>query len=505
MKTIGLFLIAGIACCLLLITGCDNPNKADLEKILSPGALPYLKASKLMEVSSHDTSGGNNDRIMIPAGQTGTILDVSGPGVIVRIWFTIDSRDPYFLRRILLRMYWDKEEDPSVEVPFGDFFGCGFAYKQYSTPYLSMTSGGYTCFFPMPFEDHAKIDIVNETGQDLIAFYYQIDYQKLEKPISRDIAYFHASWHRDIRTSYDTSYVALNIKGQGHLVGINMNMQSYDGGLGYLEGDHKIYVDGEKKPSVYGTGTEDYFSSGWYFNKGEYAGPYNGLILKDDTLGRIAAYRFHIPDPVPFKKSIKFTIEHGNGNQDIADYSSTAYWYQIEPHAKFPAMPKAGQRIPLRIVTPNHILEAENVKFTPSSIKSKIEDMSEQGPEWSESKQLLIHSKNKDLFTYTFPDLEEPEYTVKVYYTKGPDYGNVKIFANDQLAGEIHGYSPTIYPGGAVTLSDIKNPWKNLNCNLLSMERILLPTVLKQGLMVSVLSQKEFSSPIGISSAHSQT
>ena len=462
MKTIGLFLLAGIACCLLLITGCDNPNKADLEKILSPGALPYLKPSKLIEVSSYDTSGGNNDRIMIPVGQTATILNVSGPGVIVRIWLTIDSRDPYFLRRILLRMYWDKEENPSVEVPIGDFFGCGFAYRQYSTPYLSMTSGGYTCFFPMPFEDHAKIDIVNETGQDVIAFYYQIDYQKLEKPISRDIAYFHASWHRDIRTSYDTSYVALSTKGKGHLVGINMNMQSYDGGLGFLEGDHKIFVDGEKKPSVYGTGTEDYFSSGWYFNKGEYAGPYNGLILKDDTLGRIAAYRFHIPDPVPFKKSIKFTIEHGHANQDIADYSSTAYWYQLEPHTKFPAIPRAGQRIPLRIATPNHILEAENVKFTASSVRSKTEDMSEQGPEWSGSKQFLIDSKNKDVFSFSFPDLKEPEYKIHVYFTKGPDYGNVKIFANDQLAGEIKGYSPMIYPGGAVILSGIKNPGNKL-------------------------------------------
>jgi hypothetical protein len=460
MKKKGLFLFAGIACCLLMMSGCDNPNRADLEKILSPGALPYLKPSKLIEVSSYDTSGGNNDRIMIPKGKSATIFNVSGPGVIVRIWFTIDSRDPYFLRRILLRIYWDEEEDPSVEVPIGDFFGCGFAYRQYSTPYLAMSSGGYTCFFPMPFEGHAKIDIVNETGQDVIAFYYQVDYQKLEKPISRDIAYFHASWHRDIRTNYDSSYVVLNTKGKGHLVGVNLNIQSYDGGLGFLEGDHRIYVDGEKKPSVYGTGTEDYFSSGWYFNQGEYAAPYNGLILKDETTGRIAAYRFHVPDPVPFKKSIKFTIEHGHGNQDIADYSSTAYWYQLEPHLKFPAIPKPGQRIPLRIVTPNKILEAENIKYTPGSIRSRTQDMSDYGPEWSGLKQLLIETKNRDVITFPFTGLDEQEYKVKVYYTKGPDYGNVKIFAGNELAGEIPGYSPMIYPGGSVMLPDIKNPGK---------------------------------------------
>ncbi len=458
MKTIGLYLLAPFACCLLLITGCEAPNRVDLEKILSPGALPYLKPSKLVEVSSYDTSGGNNDRITIPMGKTATIMDVPGPGVIVRIWFTMDSRDPYFLRRILLRIYWDEEEDPSVEVPIGDFFGCGFAYKHYSTPYLGMNSGGYTCFFPMPFEDHAKIDIVNETDQEIIAFYYQVDYQKLEKPISRDIAYFHAYWHRDIRTNYDTSYVVLNTRGHGHLVGVNLNMQSYDGGLGFLEGDPKIFVDGEKKPSIYGTGTEDYFSSGWYFNKGEYAAPYNGLILKDDSLGRIAAYRFHVPDPIPFKKSIKFTIEHGHGNQDIADYSSTVYWYQIEPHLKFPPMLKAGQRIPLRIVTPNHILEAEKMKFNLRAIRSEIEDMSDYGPEWSGSKQLLIDSKNRDAFSFNFSGLKEREYKIHIYYTKGPDYGNIKIFANDQFAGEIKGFSPMIYPGGSITLPGMINP-----------------------------------------------
>jgi hypothetical protein len=308
---------------LLFITGCDTGNKADLEKILNPGALPYLKSSKFIQVSSYDTSGGNNDHITIPAGHTAKIMDVEGPGVITRIWFTVDSRDPYFLRRILIRMYWDDEEDPSVEVPFGDFFGNGFCYKPYTTPYLSMSSGGYTCFFPMPFEDRSRIEIVNQTGMDIYAFYYQIDYQKLEGYLSRDIGYFHAFWKRDIRTDYDSNYTLLRIKGRGHIVGVNLNIQSYNGGLGYLEGDEKVFVDGERKASIYGTGTEDYFSSGWYFNTGEYAGPYNGLILKNDSLGRIAAYRFHILDPIPFKKSILFTIEHGQGNQEIADYAST--------------------------------------------------------------------------------------------------------------------------------------------------------------------------------------
>jgi hypothetical protein len=463
MKKYTILFITGLLLFLGLLTGCDTGNRADLENILSQGSLPILKSCKLIQVSSYDTSGGNNDRIIIGKGKTASILDVPGPGVIVRIWMTVDSRDPYFLRRILIRMYWDGEDNPSVEVPLGDFFGCGFAYKHYSTPFLGMTSGGYVCFFPMPFENNARIEIVNETGQEIPAFYYQVEYQKLEKPISKEVAYFHAFWHRNIRTNYDTNYIILNIKGRGHLIGVNLNVQSYEGNLDFLEGDEEIFVDGEKRPSIQGTGTEDYFSGGWYFNKGEYAAPYSGLILKDDSLGRIAAYRFHVPDPISFKKSIKFTIEHGHGNLDIADYSSTAYWYQTEPHQKFPPIPVAGQRIPLRMVTPNRILEAENLKFNMGSIPSKIEIMTDYGPEWSGSKQLVIESQNKDAFSLILPNLKENEYSVNIFYTKGPDYGNFKILMNDQIAGEINGYHPILFPGGTITLKNIKNPGQILN------------------------------------------
>jgi hypothetical protein len=453
-------IIAGIAAMglasLLVLTGCEPGNRADIDKILNPGMLPYLKPSKLIQVSSHDTTGGNNDMIRIPAGKNATILNVSGPAIITRIWFTIDSRDPYFLRRVLIRMYWDQEKSPSVEVPFGDFFGTGFAYREYTTQYLSMSSGGYTCFFPMPFEESARIDIVNETGRDIIAFYYQIDYQKLEGYLSRDIAYFHAFWKRDIRTGYDSNYTILNAKGHGHIVGVNLNMQSYENNLGFLEGDEKIFVDGEKNPAITGTGTEDYFSSGWYFNRGEYAGPYNGLILKDDSLGRIAAYRFHILDPIPFKKSIRFSIEHGHGNQAVADYSSTVYWYQLEPHQRFSPMPKAGQRIPLRVVVPNNLLEAEKLSFSLDRIRSKVEDMSDYGAEWSSSKQLQVETIKNDSFSLTLNNLNESQYDIRVYYTKGPDYGNTGIWFMNKKAGDIKGFSPSIIPGGYVNLAGLQ-------------------------------------------------
>ena len=482
MKKLIFGFLTGITAFLLLTTGCDTGYKADLEKILNPGALPYLKPSKFIQVSSTDTSGGNNDRFSIPAGKTATILDVPGPGVITRIWFTVDSRDPYFLRRILIRMYWDDEEDPSVEVPFGDFFGNGFCYRHYSTPYLSMSSGGYSCYFPMPFEDRARIEIVNETGLEIPAFYFQVDYQKLEGYLSRDIGYFHAFWKRDIRTDYDSNYTLLRIKGKGHIVGVNLNMQSYNGNLGFLEGDEKVFVDNEKNPSIHGTGTEDYFSSGWYFSSGEYAGPYNGLILKDDTLGRIAAYRFHVPDPIPFKKSVKFTIEHGHGNQEIADYASKVYWYQLEPHQKFPPILKAGMRIPLRGTPPAKLLEAENLKIDAGKIRTETQDMSDYGPEWSGSRQLVLATGHGDSFRMTLDKLNEPQYNVNIYFTRGPDYGNVEIFHNDLPVGKIEGYNPTLIPGGRITLKGLQNPGSKLNLRFVVTGRDSLSSGYKTGL-----------------------
>ena len=427
-----------------------------LENVLSPSRLPYLKQSKLIQISSHDTTGGNNDFIAIPSGATATLASIQGPGVIVNFWVTIASSDPFFLRRIVLRMYWDGERSPSVEVPIGDFFGTGFQYKHYVTPYLGMSSGGYYCYFPMPFNKSARIEVANQTGEEVASFYYHIDYQELSQPLESGVAYFHSCWHRDPRTASTQNYTVLEAEGEGHVVGMNLNMQSYDNDIQFLEGDEMVYVDGEKEPSMYGTGTEDYFNSGWYFNKGEFAAPYHGLILKDDSLHRVVAYRFHVLDAIPFKKSIRFTIEHGASNAEAADYSSTAYWYQKEPHRPFAAMPPAGWRIPLRVVVPNGALEAESLKPVGSSAPASVEDMSELGADWSGLKQLHVAARSAgDAFSFELP-VEERVYDVEAYYTKGPGYGSVEILQDGRKAGEINGYSPTVVPGGKILLRDLR-------------------------------------------------
>ncbi len=343
-----------ISLLLLFSAGCDTGYRADIRMLLAPSSLPYLKSSKLIQVSGFDTSGGDQDRIVILPGKKNDILQVEGPGMIVRIWFGLDSEDPWLHRHLVIRMFWDNEEIPSVEVPFGDFFGNGFKYQPFEAQYLSMTGGGYLCTFPMPFERMARIELSNEGTTHPVSIAYQIGYQKFEGALESDVSYFHALWNRSVRTSYDSNYHLLSAVGKGHIVGINLNIQSYDGHFDYLNGDEMFFVDGEKRASFHGTGTDHYFGGIDGFSSGPFSTLTAGLIYKDETLGRIAAYRFHTTDPIPFRKSIKVTFEHGHGNKEVADYSSTVYWYQMEPHQPFPPMLKPHHRIPLRVIVPVH-------------------------------------------------------------------------------------------------------------------------------------------------------
>ena len=435
-----------------LLTFSCKQKTVDLTTYLDQSMLPVIRGGKMVQVSSHDTTGGNNDRINIHEGETAEILNIEGPGMITRIWITIDSRDPYFLRRILFRMYWDDEAHPSVEVPVGDFFGNGFEYKHFTSRYIGMSSGGYYCYFPMPFDKNARIEVVNDTGEEVFAFYYQINVYQFEDPLHEDVGYFHARWNRDLRTDYDHNYVALEAEGRGQFVGLNFNGQPYSGSLFYLEGDEMIYVDGESEPSVYGTGMEDYFTSGWYFKNGEFSADFHGLILKDDATGRVAAYRHHIPDAIPFQKSIKVTYEHGHANEQVIDFTSTAFWYQTEPHKAWNTILKPSLRIPLRRPVPDGAREAEDAVV---SGKHRVEDMSDFGPDWSGLAQLKMEGNEGSEFTLTLSDLRESNYHIDVYGTKGPEYGKYEIYSNGIRKAIFDGYNESVMPAEAFRITDI--------------------------------------------------
>jgi len=226
---------------------------------------------------------------------------------------------------------------------------------------------GFNCWFPMPFSKGARITVENQGQWECEAFYYYIDYEEHVK-LEGDFGCFHATWNRENPTEgiseadLDNStwlfkgvnldgignYVLLEANGKGHYVGCNVNIHNLcetDLFNWYGEGDDMIFIDGEKLPSINGTGTENYYGMSWCPSQ-EYCAPYHGLPIPGgkNWSGKITWYRYHILDPVTFEKSIRVTIEHGHANRRSDDISSTAYWYQSEPHKKFKPLPPIFKR-----------------------------------------------------------------------------------------------------------------------------------------------------------------
>ncbi|HLZ39656.1 MAG TPA: glycoside hydrolase family 172 protein [Candidatus Sulfotelmatobacter sp.] len=332
--------------------------------------LPQPKEYVQKRASSYDRSGGNADYRTIAPGETLTLLDDGGPGLITHMWFTIASDDPHHLKALVLRMYWDGEASPSVEAPVGDFFGLGLGdYHVYQSAPLSVGSDkALNCFFPMPFAKHARITVTNEGSIKTDAFYFNIDYRAYSKAPAGDQLYFHAQyrqaapaqgwtnqWHSNgdpnvndkKNLNGEGNFVWMEATGRGHFVGVTMSvLQNQEGWWG--EGDDMFFVDGETKPSINGTGSEDYFLGAWDFGGHPFSYELNGAPVVGEEVagGRSSLYRFHLDSPIPFTKSLRATIEHGHANHRSDNYYSVAYWYQSEPHAPFPTLPGLEQRIP---------------------------------------------------------------------------------------------------------------------------------------------------------------
>jgi hypothetical protein len=331
-------------------------------------SLPQAKDYVQHRSSSYDRTGGNADARPIAPGETLTLLDENGPGLITHVWVTIASEDRQHLKALVLRMYWDGESTPSVEAPIGDFFGLGLGdYHLYQSIPLSVGSDkALNCFFPMPFQKHARITVTNEGAIKTDAFYFNLDYRTFSKPLPSDELYFHAQYRQaapaqgttnewksngemDSRKNLngEGNYIWVEATGRGHFVGVTMSvLQNQDQWWG--EGDDMFFVDGEKLPSINGTGSEDYFLGAWDFGGHPFSyGLFGAPVVGQEVAGgRSSVYRFHLDSPITFTKSLRATIEHGHANHRSDNYYSVAYWYQTEPHATFPALPRLEQRIP---------------------------------------------------------------------------------------------------------------------------------------------------------------
>jgi hypothetical protein len=321
--------------------------------------------------SSYDRSDGNADARPIAAGESLVVLDDQGPGVLTHIWFTIASAEEFHLKKLVLRIYWDGESAPSVETPIGDFFGLGLGeYFLYQSVPLSVGADmALNSFFVMPFQKHARITISNEGTQKVDSFYYNIDYRACAEALPADTLYFHAQyrqaapakgWTNDWKDNGDPkvndrpnlsgedNFVWMDAKGGGQFAGVTMSiLQNQDFWWG--EGDDMFFIDGEAKPSINGTGSEDYFLGAWGFGTHAFAyGLFGAPVKGEEKAGsKTSVYRFHLDSPITFRKSFRATIEHGHANHRSDNFYSVAYWYQTEPHAPFPALPAVADRLPL--------------------------------------------------------------------------------------------------------------------------------------------------------------
>lgn len=367
-------------------------------------ALIYPRGGRRMRASSWDRTGANTDSVRIEPGGTHVLCEAEGAGIIRHIWITVNTESMLYPRELVLRMYWDGADYPSVEVTLGDFFCLGHArvIPFSSAPFTVVTGGkpqdlnmaAFNCWFAMPFADGARITVTNDGAKAITHFYYYVDYDDLDR-LAEDTLRFHAHYRQERPTTaeHDLStltwqemaaqpnlsdkhnYLILDTKGRGHYVGCVLSVDHLNpvrGGGWFGEGDDMIFIDGRPglgappiaesspgandawPPTLHGTGTEDYFCAAWCYPAHHHATPYHGVTvtgIRDretmDYAGKWSMYRFHLPDPVMFEHTIRVSIEHGHANCHADDFSSVAFWYQWPLASNLPAIPPVKERIPL--------------------------------------------------------------------------------------------------------------------------------------------------------------
>ncbi len=316
-----------------------------------------------------DTERSNADNQSLAPGQTRVLLDARGPGVLTHIWLTFLGPEPQDWAKdgsadhqdMLLRITWDGRSRPGVEAPVGDFFANCFGRRRevISLPVVVEDGDSYNCFWHMPFRKSARVEIVNQGTKPVSLLYYNIDW--IEKPVPADTPYFHAQYRQEYPAAKGKDYLVLETEGKGHYVGTVLAVRTRSPAW-FGEGDEKISLEGEKKPSIWGTGTEDYFLSAWGLKTT--STPYFGVPYFDEwgiVGGHTSAYRWHLHDPIVFQKGIKVEFEHygwiapdenpkyksTSWNEREDDYASVAFWYQTgEPTFAARAPGGAERKLP---------------------------------------------------------------------------------------------------------------------------------------------------------------
>ncbi len=408
--------------------------------------LDGLGLARLKSYSSHRASSqnryvaSNDDSKRILPGETLVMAEVSGAGMITHIWATIANNEFGWPRLLRLRVYYDGHKTPSVDTPLGDFFGVAHGSERNLNSIMihdSSLGRARNSYWPMPFRKSCRITITNEGERIVPMFYYHVDYRKYAL-LPEHIAYFHAYYRQERPARAGRHYEFLNIKGTGHYVGTVMGVvQTQLSWFG--EGDDLFYIDGAKQPQIYGTGSEDYFNDAWGLRDSD--GPWAGTPMAEgERLGsRLSAYRWHVPDPVAFKTSLRAEIEHAgwtanengsvrSGFEERPDYfSSVAFWYQKGVQEDLPEVPYGAARLPFGNATQVAVedsLAGVTAENGTASVQREVD--------WS--KDLLFFEAKGAGAKINIPiDIAEAgQYEMIAMLAQAPDYGDYYALLDGQ-------------------------------------------------------------------------
>jgi hypothetical protein len=281
-----------------------------------------------------------SDDCTVASGEVYELVHIAGEGALDSIEFEMPQMSRDDLNNLWLKIFWDDQVQAAVEVPFGQFFGSGFGNVPVDGLLVGMQSNRYYCYFPMPFWQSFRIELDNRGDTDLAPISYNLGIES--RSYDRNTAgYFHARHSTGSYTNYveSSDFKMLQESGRGHLLGVTLSCTGaggyYGNGLSFLEGDERIYIDGSLTPQLHGTGNEDYFNGGWYYNRGVFTLPLHGSPVRSSPFSMstetnyVGAYRLHLGDLVPFNSSIEFGIEHGGENKVGCHMEAVSYFYKL--------------------------------------------------------------------------------------------------------------------------------------------------------------------------------
>jgi hypothetical protein len=412
--------------------------------IPDPFRLTEPKNFTAHRVSSNNPDWNSNDDSKRPIpGETIVLADLEGPGIVDHIWMTIADNEYGWPRLLRLRIYYDASTTPSVDSPVGDFFAVGHGVeKKVRSLMVRDSSDGRArnCYWPMPFRKSCKITVTNEGRRRVTCLYYHVDYQKVPS-LPENTPYFHARYRQKLPAPGDGSpYEFLSVTGKGHYVGTVLSVVQCEAGW-FGEGDDFFWVDGEKKPCIEGTGSEDYFNDAWGLHEDD--GPMYGVTVAEGTdLGsRMTAYRWHLLDPIPFTKSLKVEIEHkgwtyaADGSVKSAfgertdHMSSVAFWYQEGIAQDQPPVPYGPARLPQG--------NAQQIEVEKSIAECKTQGgKASISPELFWSKDvILFQAKGKgSKIEIPFDAPEDGDYEIYTELAQASDYGIYTVLLDGKPA-----------------------------------------------------------------------